>query len=86
LQGYCIAIPKPKRKAIFASYYNILNHETKGYFKKYLFHVQYNRPYILIHVNENITKFFTLMVEGHLNKVMEFKCNTCIIMGYLHSP
>jgi hypothetical protein len=22
----------------------------------------------------------------HLNKVMEFKCNTCIILGYLHSP
>jgi hypothetical protein len=21
-----------------------------------------------------------------MNKVMEFKCNTCIILGYLHSP
>ncbi len=40
-------------------------------------------PYILIQINEGIVKFFTLMVEGHLNKVMEFKCNTCIIMGYL---
>jgi hypothetical protein len=39
-------------------------------------------PYILIQVNEGIVKFFTLMIEGHLNKVMEFKCNTCIIMGY----
>jgi hypothetical protein len=35
-------------------------------------------PYILIHINEGIAKFFTLMVEGHLNKVMEFK------MQYLH--
>jgi hypothetical protein len=43
-------------------------------------------PYILIQVNDSIAKFFTLMVEGHLNKVMEFKCNTCIIMGYLHLP
>ncbi len=43
-------------------------------------------PYILIQVNEGIAKFFTLMVEGQLNQVMEFKCNTCIIMGYLHSP
>ncbi len=42
-------------------------------------------PYILIQVNEGIAKFFTLMAS-HLNKVMEFKCNTCIILGYLHSP
>jgi len=27
-------------------------------------------PYILIQVNESIAKFFTLMVKGHLNKVM----------------
>jgi hypothetical protein len=44
-------------------------------------------PDILIQVNEGITKFFTLMVECFdLNKVMEFKCNTYIILGYLHSP
>ncbi len=43
-------------------------------------------PYILMQVNEGITKFFTLMVESHLNKVMEFKCNTYVTMGYLHSP
>jgi hypothetical protein len=56
---------KLRKKAIFASYYdNILNHETKGYFLKYLFHAQYNMPYILIQVNESITKFFTLMVES----------------------
>jgi hypothetical protein len=47
-------------------------------FFKYLFHVQYNMPYILIQINENITKFFTLLVKGHLNKVMEFN------MQYLH--
>ncbi len=43
-------------------------------------------PYILIQVNESIAKNFTLMVEGHLNKVIKYKCNACIIMGYLHSP
>jgi hypothetical protein len=71
-----MAIPKPKRKTILASYYNnILNHETKGYFLKYLFHVQYNMPYISIQVNESSAKFFTLMVKCHLNKVIKFKCN-----------
>jgi hypothetical protein len=65
LEGFCIAIPKLRKKTILASYCNnILNNETKGYFKKYLFHVQYNMPYILIQINENIAKFFTLMVEG----------------------
>jgi hypothetical protein len=87
LQGYCIAIPKPKKKVSLASYYdNILKNETKRYFLKYLFHVQYNVPYLLIQANESIAKFFTLMVESHLNKVIKFKCNTCIITGYLHSP
>jgi hypothetical protein len=82
-----MAIPKPIRKAVLASYYNnILNHETKGKFLKYLFHAQYNMPYISIRVNEGIAKFFTLMVKGHLNKIIEFKCNICIIMGYSHSP
>jgi hypothetical protein len=41
-------------------------------------------PYILIQVIEGIANF--LMAEGHLNKVMEFKCNIYIIMAYLHSP
>ncbi len=41
---------------------------------------------IVIQVNAGIVKFFTLMVEGDLNKVIEFKCNICIILGYLHSP
>jgi hypothetical protein len=43
-------------------------------------------PYILIQVYEGIANFFTSMVESYLNKVMEFKSNTCISMGYLHSP
>jgi hypothetical protein len=43
-------------------------------------------PYILIQVNESIAQFFALMVKGHLNKVMKFKCDTYIIMGYLHLP
>ncbi len=43
-------------------------------------------PSIFIQVNESISKKFTLIVEGHFHKVMEFKCNTYIIMGYLHTP
>jgi hypothetical protein len=43
-------------------------------------------PNILIQKNKGIAKFFTLMLEDYLNKVMEFKCNTYIISGYLHSP
>jgi hypothetical protein len=46
----------------------------------YIFHVQYIMSYILIQVNEGVAKLVTLMVKGHLNKVMEFKCNTCIIL------
>ncbi len=82
MEEVCIAIPKPRKETIPASYYNnILNHETEGYFLKYWFHVQYSMPYILIQIIEGIAKFFTLMVKGHLNKVMEFKCNIFIIMG-----
>jgi len=43
-------------------------------------------PYIFFQINEGIAKFFTLIIESPFNKIMEFKCNTCIIMGYLHSP
>jgi hypothetical protein len=41
---------------------------------------------ILIQKNEGMVLFFTLMLESHLNKVLEFKCNTCIVLGYLHPP
>ncbi len=51
-----------------------------------MFHAHYIMLDILIQINEGIAKFFTLMVKGHLNKVTMFKCNTCIILGYLHSP
>jgi hypothetical protein len=65
LQGYCIAILKPRRKAILPSYCdNMLNHEMKGYFLKHLFPAQYNVSYLLIQINESIAKFFTLMLEG----------------------
>jgi hypothetical protein len=60
--------------------------KQKNFLKKYLFHAHYIITNILIQVSEGIAKFFTLVVECHLNKVMEFKCNTCIILGYLHSP
>jgi hypothetical protein len=65
LDEYCIALAKPKRKAIFTSFCNnIVNHETKECFFKYLFHAHYIMPYILIQVNEGIAKVVTLMVEG----------------------
>ncbi len=87
MEGYCITLVKLRRKTIPTSFCNnIVNHETKFFFLRYLFHVHYIMPNILIQVNEGIAKFFTLMVECHLSKVMEFKCNTCIILGYLHSP
>jgi hypothetical protein len=45
--------------------------KQKNVFLKYLFHAHYMMPNILIQINEGIAKFFTLMVKGHLNKVMK---------------
>jgi hypothetical protein len=65
LEGYCITLVKFKRKIIVASFCdNIAHDETKESFKKYLFHVHYITPYILIQVNEGIAKLVTLMVKG----------------------
>jgi hypothetical protein len=65
LEGYCITLAKSKRKTILASFCdNIANDETKECFLKYLFHVHYITPYILIQVNEGIAKLVTLMVKG----------------------
>jgi hypothetical protein len=59
LEGYCIALAKPKMKVIPTSFCdNIVNHETKYFVLRYLFH-----PHILIQINNGIVKFFTLMVE-----------------------
>jgi hypothetical protein len=70
LEAYYIALAQPINKTIPASFYdNIINHETKKCFKKYLFHVHYIMIDILIPINEGIAKFFTLMVKGHLNKL-----------------
>jgi hypothetical protein len=41
------------------------------------------------HIDSNKWSYYKvlhMMVKGHLNKIMEFKWNTCIILGYLHSP
>jgi hypothetical protein len=85
LEGYYIGLAKPRRKVIPTSFCdNIVNHETKEVFLRYLFHDHYIMPNILIQVNKGIAKFFTLTEKCYLNKVMEFKCNTCIILGYLH--
>jgi hypothetical protein len=65
---------------------NIVNLEIKEFKKKYSSHAHYIMPNIFIQINEGIAKFFTLTIECHLNKVMELKCNICIILGYLHSP
>jgi hypothetical protein len=87
LERHYITLAKPRRKAIPTSFCdNIINHETKEFLKIYLFYAHHIMSYILIQINEGIAKFFTLMVECHINKVMELKCNTCIILGYLHSP
>jgi hypothetical protein len=84
-------MPKRRRKTIFASDCdNILNHETKGHLKIYIFHVQYIMLYILIQVNEGIAKLVTLMVKGHLNKVMVFNaipvlyCDNPLTMKHLN--
>jgi hypothetical protein len=63
LEGYCIALAKPRRKVIPTSFCdNIVNHET--IFKKIkLFHVHYITPNIFIQVNEGIAMYFTLMVK-----------------------
>ncbi len=86
MEGYYIASINLKENNTRSFCDNIVNHETKYIFLRYLFHAHYIMPNILIQINEGIAKFFTLMVECHLNKVMEFKCHTCIILGYLHSP
>ncbi len=66
-----MALTKPKRKVIPTLFCdNIVNFETKKFFSRYLFHVHYIILDILIQVNEGIAKFFTLMVECHLNKIM----------------
>jgi hypothetical protein len=63
--GRCIALTKPRKQAIFASFCdNIINCETKHL--KYLFHAHYMMLDILIQVNEGIAKFFTSMLEGPL--------------------
>jgi hypothetical protein len=72
LKGYCIALAKPRKQTLFTSFYNnIINHETKECFLKYLFHAHYMIPDILTQENEGIAKFFTLMLKDYLNKVME---------------
>jgi hypothetical protein len=64
LERYCIALTKPRRKAIPTSFYdNIINHETKECFVKYLFHAYYIMPDILIQINEGIAMLFTLIVK-----------------------
>jgi hypothetical protein len=63
LEGYCITLAKPRRQTIATSFCdNIVNHEMKKCLKKYLFHVHYMMPNILIQGNEGIAKFFTLML------------------------
>jgi hypothetical protein len=65
LERYCIALTKPRRQTLLASFCdNIMNHERKECFLKYLIHVHYMMPNILIQKNEGIAKFFTLIFEG----------------------
>jgi hypothetical protein len=69
LEWYCIPLTKLRRQAIPTSFCdNIINLERKECFLKYLFHVHYMMPNILIQGNESIAKFFTLMLEGPLEQ------------------
>jgi hypothetical protein len=64
LERYCIALTKPRRKAIPTSFYdNIINHETKELFLRYLFHAHYIILDILIQVNEGIIVLLQNFVE-----------------------
>jgi hypothetical protein len=63
------SLAKPRRQAIPTSFCNnIVNHETKESFLKFLFHAHYMMPDILIQENEGIAKFFALMFEGPLEQ------------------
>jgi hypothetical protein len=87
LKGYCIALAKPRRQALLTSFYNnMINHETKECFLKYLFHVHSMMLDILIQENEGIAKFFHINVKRLYEQSYGVKCNTCINLGYLHSP
>jgi hypothetical protein len=60
-----IALIKPRRQALPASFCgNIVTHERKDFFKKYLFHAHYVMLDILIFKNEGIAKLFTLVLKG----------------------
>jgi hypothetical protein len=66
---YCIALVKLKRQALPVLFWdNIIKHEIKKCFLKYLFHVHYMMLNILIQENEGIAKFFTLMLKGLLEQ------------------
>ncbi len=70
---------KPRRKTIPTSFGdNIINHETKDFLKRYLFHAHYIMLYILIQVNEGNAKFFTLNLEG------PFERSYGVYMHYMH--
>jgi hypothetical protein len=85
LERYCIALTKPRKQVIFASFCdNIINPETKHL--KYLFHAHYMMLDILIQVNEGIAKFFTLLLEGPLEQNYGIKMKYMHHqVGYLHS-
>jgi hypothetical protein len=77
LEGYCIALANLEGKPTsFCD--NIINHEIKECFLKYLFHVHYMTLEILIKENEGTTKFFTLMLKGLLEQ------SYGVYMQYLH--
>jgi hypothetical protein len=72
LGGYCIALTKLRRKEVLASFCNnIINHETNKCFLNIYSMVTISCQ-IMIQVNEGIAKFFTFMVEGDLNNIIEF--------------
>jgi hypothetical protein len=85
LEGYCIALAKLIRKIIPTSFYdNIINHQIKNCL---LIHIPCSL-YHVKHIDPNKWRYCKdLHIDGkRLNKFTKFKCNSYIILGYLHSP
>jgi hypothetical protein len=82
-KGFCYNLKNHSRQTylpLFTLGIHKVTMEHNEIFKNNLFHVQYIMLYILIQVNDNIEKLVRLMVEDCWKKIMEFKCNTHIVL------
>jgi hypothetical protein len=83
LEGYYIALAKPRRKTITASLCNNIIKQIM--FCKFLFHAYYLMLDILIQINESIAKLFTLIIKRftwtklwNLNVILASYWDICI--------